>query len=564
MAEIEQIPFEGSVVSQLAIFAKTQPTKRFCRLQSCGKGQEINYESLYVFGLKYAGLLRGNGVGKGDVVPIFLPAHPEMYAAFVGAMLIGAIPSFMPGPSGKQDVGRFWNGHRALMERVKPAAIIATPALQADIERSFAGDGAPPVLVPSQARELLDPQHIVVPDGRDTAFLQHSSGTTGLKKGVAISHAALRIQINSYARALQLTGEDVIATWLPVYHDMGLITSTLMPMMMGLSVVALDPFEWAADPGELLEAMTQERATLTWMPNFAFEHLVRSVPRPCESTALDLAHVRAFINCSERCFPSTFERFAAHFHDAGVRMEQLQVSYAMAETVFAISQTPLDHAVRTVRVDADLLRTDGRATAGSSGASIELLSNGPVIDGIEARIIDALGNTLQDGAVGEIAVSGSCIFAGYQGQPDITAQRLRNGLYHTRDRGFMLDGELYILGRTDDLVIVHGKNFHASEIEAAASRVAGVRPGRVAATGRLNAETGTTDVFIFAETVGIDEPAHAALKRAVKAAIFDDLALTVHGVSFVPAGTLRKTTSGKISREKMTTPESTGAPQANG
>lgn len=551
MAKSTSIPSTGTLVSQLVTFAERQADALYCSLWTGGRRHDVSYSGLYRSALKCADLLRNNGVVKNDVVLIFLPTQPEMYAAFVGALLVGAIPSYMPGPSVKQDVQRFWCNHRELVTRIAPAAIVTDATLAPDMLQHLDISAAPPILLISDANTEMDASRIVRARDHDIAFLQHSSGTTGLKKGVAITHAALRHQLNSYARAIELSRHDVIATWLPVYHDMGLITSTLMPMMMGLSIHALDPFEWTANPQSLLNLMSSESATLTWMPNFAFEHLVRSSP-VC-GQALRLQHVRAFINCSEVCFPDTFARFSEHFRAAGVRRDQLQVCYAMAETVFAVSQTRIGDTVAEMRVDSKTMRTHRRAIEGTQDCDITpLLSNGSLIDGLNVVIADEAGNALGEGEIGEVTVSGDCVFSGYFNQPDITRQRLRDGRYYTRDRGFVLDGELFLLGRLDDLIIVHGKNFHASEIEAAVNRVDGIKPGRVTAVPHQNALTGSAEVVITAETAVTEGTALATLKRAVKSAVFQDLALSVHRVSLVAPGTLHKTTSGKISREAAT------------
>ncbi len=311
-----------------------------------------------------------------------------------------------------------------------------------------------------------------------------------------------------------------------------------------------------ARPAALLDAIDRHDCRFAWMPNFAFEHLVRAVPQDCRA---DLSRLRAVINCSEPCRADTFDRFLDRFARLGLRPEQLHVCYAMAETVFAVSQTAPGEAARAIRVDAERLRRDRVAAdpplseAGSAGVT-RLLSTGRPLPGLDVRIREA-GRDLAENEVGEVVLCGEIVFDGYLNDPQTTLARLSGGLYHTRDSGFLRDGELYILGRTDDLLIVNGRNLHAHEVEALVAGTPGLKPGRAVAFGVFNAETGSQELVLVAERDAAGDPgpdqalADQHTARAARQAVHDQTSIEVKICRIVEPGWLVKTTSGKISRE---------------
>jgi len=364
----------------------------------------------------------------------------------------------------------------------------------------------------------------------DVAFLQYSSGTTGLRKGVMITHGMFSAQVESYRDALGIVPADRVASWLPLYHDMGLVACFLMPIAMGISSSLIDPFYWVSRPSVLFREIEAFRATHVWMPNFAFNHLANTVD---PSAPYDLGTMRAFINCSEPCKVETFSRFVEAFRSWGVRTEMLQTCYAMAESVFAVTQSPPETPVTVLQRD------------GSS-----LLSVGRLVGGLELRITDDGGRDCADGTTGEIELRGSMVTRGYLNNDEATAAALHDGWYRTGDLGFRSDGELYITGRKKELLIIHGRNYYAHDIEALVAGFPEVKPGRVVAFGRANAETGSDDLVIVAERM----PAAAGgeertLRRKIKAGVAEALGVTVAAVTFVPAGWIVKTTSGKIDRD---------------
>lgn len=511
-----------TICSSIRDLANEQPDRVFCHVLSSGRAQTITYGEFWEAANRYAAVYLERGVRPGDVVLIILRHGPELFPAFLGALLIGALPSFLPFLTPKQQPELYWQVHAALFARIG-ARLLVTWGANYDALRAAIADLSVPVHLVEDTPRAGPAPRIPERDYRGPAFLQHSSGTTGLKKGVVITHEALTAQVHAYAAAIGLTSGDTIATWLPLYHDMGLIACFLMPAMLGVPVAALDPFEWVNNPTLLLDAVEQYRCTLAWLPNFAFHHI--SALAPAEKR-WDLSCVRAFIDCSEPCKPDTLRLFAERFADMGLGRDQLQTCYALAENVFCATQSRLGAPLPAMHQNN---RT--------------WLSCGAPIAGVQIRILDADGRDLPDGHIGEIALSGACLFDGYYGQP-------KPGAWHrTRDLGFLHEGALFVSGRIDDLLIVHGVNYYAHDIEASVNQVPGVVPGRALAAGEQRPDLGTTEVIVLVEAAAQNGNLDAAgLKRAIKRRILSETGLLVQQVGIVPQGWLVKTTSGKISR----------------
>jgi len=531
----------------LAMLADNFTSRRdgaFCHIIDNVGEMTLTWADLERGARRFTGLYSANGILPGGVVLIFLRHGPALYGAFFGAMLGGFVPSFMPCLSPRQNPAIYWRSHQTLLDRSEPSAIVADRATFAEMEAAGLRLGAARRLIvedlATAAAADFDP-----PPETAIALLQHSSGTTGLKKGVALSYDAILRQIESYRAALHVGGDDVIVSWLPLYHDMGLIACCVMPAILGVPVVHIDPFYWVARPRSLFDAIAAHRGTLAWLPNFAFEHLARVAGR--DAASFDLSRVRAFVNCSEPCKPATFDRFRAAFAASGMRDAALQCCYAMAETVFAVTQTTPGAAPRRIRVASDSVARGQTPRLVDSGG-VELIETGAPLDGVTITIRDDAGNTLPEGAVGEIAISAPFLFAGYDRDSARTAERLIDGVYFSRDLGFLRDGHLFVLGRADDLIIVNGRNLYAHDIEAAIGAIAGIKPGRCIAIGVFDEIAGSDVLIVVCERDGAAARDPDAMIGDIVAAVHSIFAVTPRRVHVVAEGWLVKTTSGKLSR----------------
>jgi acyl-CoA synthetase (AMP-forming)/AMP-acid ligase II len=520
-------------------------TEVFCHTISNNASHAITWSGLESSCRAFGTAYRRAGLQPGDVVLIFGRHGQGLYGAFFGAMLNGFVPSFMPPTSPKQNPQLYWSSHAELLQHIKPTLIVADDAVFDEMAKAgLKLEGIRCLSFDEVSEEGMADFNLPPPDA--IALLQHSSGTTGLKKGVALSFTAIIAQVVSYGKAIDLTASDVIVSWLPLYHDMGLMACLVMPIFFGVKLVHIDPFHWLSRPATLFKAIAQHKGTFVWLPNFSYDHLALVLQR--QAAQFDLSSVRAFINCSEPCKTRSFDRFAKTFAAAGVRVEQLQCCYAMAETVFAITQTPLGVPPRRVRVDPEHLKT-GMFAVDPAG-SLELLEVGPAISGIQVRVYDDARNELEDGQVGEFGVSGEVLFSGYYLDAVRTAAQLKDEVFFTRDQGFVYEGRVYVLGRKDDLIIINGRNFYAHEIEALVSRIDGVKPGRAVAISLFDDRVGSSVLLLIAERNKNSDRQNQHIEEEIMSSINSVFGITPRTTRLVEEGWLIKTTSGKISRKE--------------
>ncbi|WP_296819208.1 AMP-binding protein [Brevundimonas sp.] len=516
----------------------------FARIHSGGGWTDVSYAELWERSLAFAGLYRASGLLPDDVVCLVVKPDADAYACFIGAMMAGGLPSFLPYPNSKHDTGLYWTQHRTLFQHARPRLILTWDGLAPEMEACAEGSAAR-VLRLSEAVGA-EPLAAPVPRGEDDlALLQHSSGTTGLKKGVALSYGAIARQVEAYANSLGVRPDrlPVVASWLPLYHDMGLVSSFLLPLSLGGSIVSIDPFVWTSRPTLLWDAVERFRATHAWMPNFAFQHTVRMAP---PGRNWDLRSLEALVSCSEPCKAATFGAFLARYADSGVRPQTLRTCYAMAETVFAVSQSTPEAPPRRLTVSRASLEHEGPVELASDG--VELLSNGPLLDGMQARI-RANGATAGEGMMGEICVRAPFLFDGYYKNPEATAAAFdADGWYRTGDLGFLDQGELFVAGRLKDVIIVNGKNIFSHDVEAALLGIRGLKAGRAVAIGQFDPALGSEKLIVIAEVEGEHDP--SAVMAEINRAVLRETGVPCGDVRLVERGWLIKTTSGKISRSE--------------
>lgn len=521
----------------------------FCRMVGTAGVEEITWGDFRQDCCRFRDAYAGAGMQSGQLVLIFLRHVRELYGAFFGAQIGGFVPSFMPCASPRQDPKIYWSSHNELMQRIKPAAVVASRETFKEMVEAGLDLGSVRKIVLEDVRnnDVARPEIDCGHSGEDAiGLLQHSSGTTGLKKGVALSFGAIANQIDSYGRSLKLDGDDVIVSWLPLYHDMGLIACCVLPAYFNIPIVHIDAFYWIGRPAVLFERIQRDKGTLSWMPNFAYEHMANLLGR--RASSYDLSTVRAIINCSEPCKASTFDKFADSFAAAGLAKERLQCCYAMAESVFAATQTEIGQLPHRVRVSPENLGRGQELSVLAEGG-VELISCGKPIAGINIEVVDESRRALPPSTVGELALSGTFLFSGYNKEPEKTAQQLHDGVYYTRDLGFIHDGHVFVLGRLDDMIIVNGRNIYAHEVESVVSGVAGAKSGRTLAAPLFDERVGSNTLLIIAEKepdLAIDED---AIRRDIMEGIHSTFNVTPHKIRLVDAGWLIKTTSGKISRK---------------
>jgi acyl-CoA synthetase (AMP-forming)/AMP-acid ligase II len=501
--------------------------------------------------LRAAAWLQDKGVRPGDVCALIIRHHPQFYPLYLGVVKLAAIPAVLAYPNPRIHPDKFVDSLVGMSQRSGLDWVLTERELEPVVGGlvSRTGSSVSGVLLPLEHPWPAPPASAAEPvlvDPASPCLLQHSSGTTGLQKGVLLSHEAVLGHVEAYAESLALQPTDCIISWLPLYHDMGMIAAFQMPLAMGVPLVQMDPFQWVSAPGIMLDAITMEGGTLAWLPNFAFNILASRMHEE-EFSRIRLDGMRMFINCSEPVRAESILRFLEHFEPAGARREMLGASYAMAETTFAATQTRPGAGPRILRLDrAGLAR--GVAVPADGGGFRDCVSSGSAIRGCTVFVMGEDGQELPPGRVGELAIRSDWSFDGYRNNPAETAAVLRDGLYFTGDLGFIQDGECYVIGRKKDIIIVAGKNIYPEDIEDALLGVEGVLPGRAVAFGLVQEAMGTEEICVVVETELKEEKALHSLKKAiVKAGVAVDV--TISKVLFVPPRWLIKSSAGKPSRK---------------
>jgi acyl-CoA synthetase (AMP-forming)/AMP-acid ligase II len=529
------------------------PDRVAVHLLSDGDGTPLSYRRLLEGAAGYASALSAAGIRPGEVVVLILQHGEALLDSFFGAMLHGAIPAIMPFLTEKLSPEHYRASLAALVEITRPTAIITYNEFAEEVQAAvpsgssvravLVADSIPPMPQAdwaSLAGMSRSPEAICV--------LQHSSGTTGLQKGVALSHQAVLNQVECYAQVIRMSQADTVVSWLPLYHDMGLIAGFLMPILLRATLVLMSPFEWVRAPHRLLSAVSDHRGTLSWLPNFAYNFCAAKI-REDDLHAVDLSSWRAVINCSEPMRLSSHEAFLERFRPHGLRPEALATCYAMAENVFAVTQGGIDSPVTVDRVDPRSLVGDRIARPADSDApSLPMLSAGRPIPNTQVRIFDEKRRELPERQVGEIAILSDCMLTGYYHRDDLTKKAFHHGWYLTGDLGYLADGEVYITGRKKDLIIVGGKNIHPQDLEELAGQVRGVHPGRVVAFGVFNDRAGTEDVVLVAEADTTDEGARRRIADEIREIVNRGSDVALRYVRIVDPRWLLKTSSGKVAR----------------
>ncbi|MCC6189301.1 MAG: AMP-binding protein [Anaerolineales bacterium] len=519
--------------------------------------QTLTYRDLLDRAAGFARAYAQAELAPGEVVVLILQHGEALVAAFWGAVLAGAIPAIMPFLTEKLAPEKYRQELAALIAITRPAALVTYPAFEPEA-RAALEPGTPvrAILLASAIAPQPQPDLAALPGlagaPDDLVLLQHSSGTTGLQKGVALSHRAVLNQLASYARAIRLSADDVVVSWLPLYHDMGLIAGFVMPLLERVPLALMSPFDWVRAPYRLLQAVSRYRGTLSWLPNFAYNFCARKT-RDRDLQGVDLSSWRAVINCSEPMRFESHQAFAERFAPFGLRPEALATCYAMAENVFAVTQGGIEAAVAVDPVDRRALISEqvarpAAAPNGSQPEVVHLLSAGRPLPNVRIRVLDPQRRDLPERQIGELALQSDCLLTGYYHRPDLTAQAFHEGWYLTGDLGYVADGEVYVTGRMKDLIIVGGKNVYPQDLEMLASEVPGVHPGRVVVFGVFNAELGTEDVVVVAEADSEDEAERAAIAGNIRQHINRGSDVVVRAVQMVGPRWVLKTSSGKVAR----------------
>ncbi|MBK9314670.1 MAG: fatty acyl-AMP ligase [Acidobacteria bacterium] len=509
-----------------------------------------DYAQVRTEALRRAAHLAGQGIIKGDRIALMIAEAHEFVLTFLGAVHAGIIPVPISPPM----TAKSGENYLATVARIvsqSGARLLVTTETSLGFAESLG------TMISGDARIVTvngifegDPPEFTAPEigPQDICFLQYTSGSTTAPRGVMVTHANL---MNNTSHFFGQNGfgrrkDDLGISWLPLYHDMGLIGFILGPLIHHGPVIILPTTSFARDPRSWLRAIHKYRATITYAPNFAYGHVLKRL-RDQDLAELDLSCLRVAGCGAEPIHAGTLRAFAERLAPTGFRASAFVPSYGMAESTLAITNRRQQDPFRTLLIDAGQLK-QGRAhpITDDKRQAVEIVSCGRWFPDFEVRIVDDQGNILNDGEVGEIAVKGPSVAAGYFNNPEATASAWRDGWLHTGDRGFIDAGELFVCGRNKELIIIRGANYYPQDIEWQVRDLPGVKRGNVCA---FSIEDNDEERLIV--LVEADPRECEGLEKTVATAIQEAMGIEVHRVMLLPAGALLRTTSGKLQRNRM-------------
>lgn len=496
-----------------------------------------------------AGLQR-HGLEAGQSVAIMLPTCPEYFPVYAGILRAGGIPVPIYPPVHMAQLDEHVRRHVGILRNARAALLVTVPEARpvAWLLR---------VHVPSlgkvvSAQELLQSRDSFTPvpvAAQDVAFIQYTSGSTGDPKGVVLTHANLLANIRAMGQAIGLRPDDVFVSWLPLYHDMGLIGAWLGTLYFGIPLVVMSPLAFLARPVRWLQAIQAYRGTLSAAPNFAYELCVKKIGDE-ELVGLDLSSWRLAFNGAETVLPETLTRFCGRFAPYGFHPEALTPVYGLAECSVGLAFPPSGRGPLVDRVQRESLTRTGRAVPAASDqdSALAFVSCGRPLPGHELRIVDASGHELDERQEGRLEFRGPSATGGYFNNPQATSQLFRRGWLDSGDRGYIAGGEVFLTGRVKDIVIRGGRNIYPHEVEEAVGEIPGVRKGCVVVFGRPDPAPGTERLVILAETRERGRRERQQLHEAINEAVVQVLGEPADQVVLVPPRTVLKTSSGKLRR----------------
>jgi 1-acyl-sn-glycerol-3-phosphate acyltransferase len=534
----------------------------------------LTFGELYAAAQRCASELARRGVPAGGRVALMLPTGRAFFVSYAGIMLAGAIPVPIYPPFRADRIEEYAARQSAILKnagvcllltfrQAEAVARLLKPRVKslaevADAEKLIdAADKAPP---PSPGALPLHLTGSRARKASDIALLQYTSGSTGDPKGVVLTHANLLANIRAIGEAVELGPKDVGVSWLPLYHDMGLIGAWLTPLHFGLPVAVMSPLAFLTRPERWLKAFQKYGGTISAAPNFAYELCVRRIADK-DIQGLDLSNWRAALNGAEPVNPETLERFAERFAPYGFRREAQLPVYGLAEASLAVTVPPLNRAPLIDRIEREVFTAEGRALPARADdtTAISFVSSGKPIPRHEVRIVDASGNEVNDRTEGFLWFRGPSATSGYYQNVEATEKLLPtvpaagDGEYawvNSGDRAYRSDGEIYVTGRVKDIIIKGGRNLYPHEVEELAARAEGIRKGCIVAFGLRDEAAGTEKLIVVAESRERDESRRAVIAAAVTEQVSQGLGLPPDRVEVIPPGSIPKTSSGKLRREE--------------
>jgi 1-acyl-sn-glycerol-3-phosphate acyltransferase len=548
-----QTPQElDTLAASLEWHAATHPDRVHARIMGEDSTVvEVSYADLLAAARATAAGVLELGVTPGESVALMLPTCREYFTTFLGVLFAGAVPVPIYPPARLAQLQEHLERQSRILDNARATLLVTVPEAHrvSRLLRSSVGS----------LREVRTPDELPVtgdttlpvPQADDIALIQYTSGSTGNPKGVVLTHRHLLANIAAMARAARVRPDDTFVSWLPLYHDMGLIGAWLGSLHVGMPLVSMSPLSFLVHPAAWLQAIDEHRATISAAPNFAYELCLRKLTDD-DLRSLDLSCWRLAFNGAEAVHPATLRRFAERLAPYGLRGDALLPVYGLAEAAVGLAFPPVGRGPVIDRIHRSTFLTTGRAHTvedGPGGGDIaEFVACGRPLPGYELRIVDPIDRELPERTEGHIQFRGPSATTGYFRNPLATTALFHGGWLDTGDLGYLAAGDLYVTGRVKDMIIRAGRNLHPDELEQVIGRVAGVRRGCVAVFAAADPAAGTEHLVVVAETRETDETTLAALRDQIIAATVDLVGTPPDDVVLAPPRTVPKTSSGKIRR----------------
>jgi 1-acyl-sn-glycerol-3-phosphate acyltransferase len=519
-------------------------------LSGDGESVELTYAALRERALAIAAGLQDRGLEPAQTVGLMLPTSVEYFAAFCGVLLAGGVPVPLYPPTRPSQIEDHLRRQARILSTALAGFLITVPEVLplARLLRAQVPTLKATVTVAELAVESASGGLPAVGE-HDVAFLQFTSGSTADPKGVVLTHGNLLANLRSIGKAAELSSEDVVASWLPLYHDMGLIGAWMGSLYYAMHLVLMSPLAFLTRPARWLWAVHRHRATLSAAPNFAYELCLKKI-EDAEIEGLDLSSWRGSLNGAEPVSPATVSRFTKRFAPYGYRPGAMMPVYGLAECSLALAFPPVGRGPVIDAVDREALTGSGRAAPadGEDPGALRFVGAGFALPDHEIRIVDATGAEVGERQEGRIEFRGPSATSGYYRNAEATAKLFHGSWLDSGDRGYLAGGELFVTGRTKDMIIRAGRNIYPQELEEAVGDLEGVRKGCVAVFGATEETTGTERLIVLAETRETDGEALERLRERIQECTVDLVGTPADDVTLVPPHTVPKTSSGKIRR----------------
>ncbi len=514
---------------------------------------EVSYGELHRQAARIAEALLARGLEPGQTVAVMLPTCKDYFTSFFGVLLARGVPVPIYPPARPSQLESHLRRHIGILNNclarfmiTVAEALLLSQFLRSQID-SLQHITTPTALLSDDSRHRHAEQLNLQPQHTDTCMLQYTSGSTGNPKGVILSHDNVLANIRCVGQALEISAEDIVVSWLPLYHDMGLIGAWFGSLYFAAPLVVMSPLRFLSNPGNWLWAVHRYRGTISPAPNFAYELCLRLEEKHLEG--LDLSSWRLTLNGAEPVSPNTIARFSQRFSRYGFRPDAMAPVYGLAESSVGLAFPPLGRRPLIDSIERSALQRYGRAipSTGVDGA-IECVALGQPLPGHEVRIVDAAGRELPEREEGELQFRGPSCTSGYFRNPEQNARLFDGSWLNSGDRAYLAGGEIYITGRSKDIIIRAGRNIHPFELEDAVGNIFGVRKGCVAVFAATNNRSKTEKLIVLAETRLTSPQQQWSLREAIKQCALDVAGIAADDVVIAPPHTVPKTSSGKIRR----------------